>query len=73
MRSIDAAYLNPKETVAYTGVAFSTLAKMRMSGDGPEFCKIGAKVVYPRDGLDTWMNARRQRSTSETTPRLARR
>ncbi|HXT08855.1 MAG TPA: helix-turn-helix domain-containing protein [Roseiarcus sp.] len=73
MRSIEVAYLSAKEAVAYTGVAFSTLAKMRMRGDGPEFCKIGAKVAYPRTDLDAWMCGRRQRSTSENAPRRSSR
>jgi hypothetical protein len=31
------------------------LAKMRMRGDGPEYVKIGGKVLYPRSKSDAWM------------------
>jgi hypothetical protein len=69
MRPIEPKYHTPEEAVAYTGLGLSTLAKMRMNGDGPSFVKIGAKVLYPRDGLDAFMASRLQRSTSETPRR----
>ena len=69
MKPILAAYLNPNEVAAYSSLGKSTLAKMRMRGDSPEFIKIGASVRYPREGFDAWMAHRRQRSTSETPAR----
>ena len=46
---------------------FSTsyLAKRRIAGDGPSFLKIGRRVFYTREDLDTWREARRRHSTSE--------
>jgi hypothetical protein len=46
----------------------STLNKLRCSGGGPIFMKIGRRIVaYPTDGLDSWAIGlmREQRSTAE--------
>lgn len=43
----------------------STLAKLRLSGNGPVYCKLGRRVVYRLDDLTTWLAARRRRSTSD--------
>ncbi len=46
----------------------STLNKLRCSGEGPKFVKIGRKiVVYTTEALDTWALGlmREQRSTSD--------
>ena len=41
-------YLSPPLAADYTGLVQSTLAKMRIRGDGPPFIKIGVFVRYPR-------------------------
>jgi hypothetical protein len=42
------------------------LAKLRVSGGGPTYYKVGGKiVVYDRADLDEWLSARRRTSTSE--------
>jgi len=51
----------------YVGLSASTMAKLRMSGDGPPYSKAGARVVvYDRDDLDRWLDQRRRLSTSHT-------
>jgi len=56
----------PKEAAAHLGLAASTLAKMRLRGDGPPFAKLGSRVVvYDTCDLDAWVNERKLRSTSE--------
>jgi hypothetical protein len=48
----------------YVGLAPSTLAKMRVRGDGPPFSKAGARiVVYGIEDLDEWLRATRRTST----------
>jgi predicted DNA-binding transcriptional regulator AlpA len=62
---IETAYQRPRQFARIIGVAESTLAKLRMRGDGPPFVKVGRAVKYPvREGLE-WMAARTRRSTSE--------
>lgn len=41
----------------------SKLAKMRMTGAGPAFLKLGRKVLYTPDDLDAWLASRRRTGT----------
>ena len=50
------------------GVAPGTLAKWRVTGDGPPFVKLGARVRYDRDDLDRWLDANRHRTTGDRLP-----
>ena len=49
----------------YTGLAESTLEKMRVRGDGCPFIRIGRAVLYDPDDLDAWLAANRRKSTSD--------
>jgi hypothetical protein len=50
----------------YTELAVSTLEKMRLTGDGPEFIRLSARAVgYEIEALDRWLQGRRRRSTSD--------
>lgn len=54
------------EAAQYIGLAESTLAKMAMTGDGPEMIRVGKRsVVYDTAALDAFLNARRRKSTSD--------
>lgn len=51
---------------AYLGLSTSTLAKMRLRGDGPLYSKInGRAVIYDLRDVDAWLDACKRRSTSE--------
>ena len=43
----------------------STLAKLRLKGDGPVYCKLGRRVFYRPADLDAWLEANIRQSTSE--------
>jgi excisionase family DNA binding protein len=58
-------YMTPREAAAYLHTSPSTLAKRRLSGDGPQFTRIGRAIRYLREDLDAWMASGRVRSTSE--------
>jgi excisionase family DNA binding protein len=58
-------YLTPQEAAEYLRSSPSTLAKLRVYGGGPHFCRIGKAIRYRRSDLDAFMSARRVRSTSE--------
>lgn len=47
------------------GPSTSTLAKMRLTGTGPVFVKLGRKVAYRVEDLEAWVAENRFRSTSE--------
>lgn len=57
--------LNAAQVAEQLGLSESTLAKMRLSGDGPPYSKLGRRVVYLPDDIDTWIASNRFRSTSE--------
>ena len=40
------------------GLAPSTLAKLRLSGNGPIYCKLGRRIVYRLADLEAWLEAR---------------
>jgi predicted DNA-binding transcriptional regulator AlpA len=53
----------------YIGLSTSTLAKMRLRGDGPPYSKAGQRiVVYDLADLGGWLADRKRRSTSEADP-----
>lgn len=47
--------LTPGEVSERTGLAVSTLAKMRVRGDGPLYLKVGARVRYIEAELEEWL------------------
>ena len=47
------------------GLSQSTLAKLRLTGNGPAYCKLGRRVVYRPDDLSEWLAEKRRRSTAE--------
>jgi hypothetical protein len=67
------AFLRRKDAAAYLRAKYgfgsaSTLAKLAMTGDGPEYQKAGPISLYTREALDAWaMNkiGKPVRSTSE--------
>jgi predicted DNA-binding transcriptional regulator AlpA len=59
------ALLNAQKAADWTGLSTSTLAKLRLSGAGPTYAKLGRRVVYRLHDLENWIEARRFKSTSE--------
>lgn len=57
--------LSADQVAERLGLSVSTLAKMRLSGDGPAYAKLGRRVVYRPEDIDTWVASKRYRSTSE--------
>ena len=58
--------LRTAEAAEYIGLSESTLAKMRLRGDGPPYIKAGRRVVlYDMQDVNAWLADRRRHSTSE--------
>ena len=58
--------LRPQAAAAMLGLSHSTLAKMRLRGDGPPYSKAGARaVLYSVDDIVEWLESRKRLSTSE--------
>jgi predicted DNA-binding transcriptional regulator AlpA len=58
------------EAATFLGLAPSTLAKLRLSGNGPAYCKLGRRVVYRREDCEAWLGFRVVRNTSDAEARL---
>ena len=57
--------MRASEAAKYLGLSTSTLAKLRLTGNGPVFCKLGRRVVYRHADLDMYLEASRRSSTSD--------
>lgn len=56
--------ISSSEAEEFLALPKNTLAKMRVSGDGPAFHKLGKRVRYRMSDLEVWLNARRYANTS---------
>jgi predicted DNA-binding transcriptional regulator AlpA len=59
--------LRVAEAANLIGLSVSFLNKLRVTGDGPIYRKIGRAVLYHPDDLETWLSNRRRTSTSDAT------
>lgn len=57
--------LKTKAASAYCGAGVSTFEKLRLTGKGPKYIKIGRAVVYRPEDLDKWLASKLRQSTSE--------
>ncbi|WP_413710673.1 helix-turn-helix transcriptional regulator [Rhizobium sp. Rhizsp82] len=53
-----------EDAANYTTVGASTLNKLRLTGGGPAYSKVGKIVVYDPADLDLWLASKRRLSTS---------
>jgi predicted DNA-binding transcriptional regulator AlpA len=71
--SISASYrgacaecMRTPEAARYMALSESTLTKMRLTGDGPPFVKVGPRAIaYRKADLNAYIAARVCRSTSD--------
>ena len=65
--------LSTADAAARCSVGKSTLEKLRLTGGGPKFIKLGKRVIYDPADLDAWLGNHRFGSTTEyqTQPRAA--
>ena len=56
--------LTVREAAEHLRISKSTLDKLRVSGGGPAYLKLGARVVYDVADLDAWAARGRRSSTS---------
>jgi predicted DNA-binding transcriptional regulator AlpA len=55
----------------YLGIGKSTLDKMRVTGTGPAFIKIGKRVVCDPADLDAWSEQHKRSNTSQSAAAAA--
>ena len=61
----DDDFLDTPAAVNLTKLSASTLTKLRLTGGGPRFLKLGRRVVYARAALLGWLHEREVGSTTE--------
>jgi len=54
----------------FVGLSESTLAKLRLNGNGPTYLKLGRRVVYRPSDLEQWLESRTARDTSDADARF---
>ena len=59
-----------KVAARLVGLSESTLAKLRLNGNGPIYCKLGRRVVYRPADLEQWLQSRTARDTSDADARF---
>lgn len=60
--------LTPKTVTDRYGLKEAWLAKLRMTGKGPEFIKMGrrsSRIYYEESAIEAWLASKRRRSTSD--------
>ena len=62
--------ITAKVAAGFVGLSESTLAKMRLNGNGPVYCKLGRRVVYRPSDLEQWLQSRVARDTSDADARF---
>ena len=64
-------HLNQVELAARWKISPRTLERWRWTGDGPAFIKIGGRVVYRLEDVETFECTQLRASTADTTPKPA--
>jgi hypothetical protein len=57
--------LNTQEAADFLRLRKNTLEVWRVQGRGPAFLKLGSRVVYDREELETFAQAGQRKSTSD--------
>ena len=58
-------YLRTPEAARFVGLSIRTLEKHRIYGTGPRYSKLGGRVVYSFEDLQTWVESGAKMSTSD--------
>lgn len=65
MPSSEKRILRTPEAAQFLGLSASTLEKMRSTGGGPKFIRLGGRAVgYDITDLDEWLDAQRTKSST---------
>ena len=69
-KAIPSKVVTTKIAAQLVGLSESTLAKLRLNGNGPVYCKLGRRVVYRPADLEEWLQTRTARDTSDADARF---
>ena len=57
--------LKQRDAARLTSVSERTLERLRVSGGGPRYVRIGRRAAYRQEDVETWLAARVVGNTSE--------
>lgn len=57
--------LNQRQAAEQLGLSTRTLERLRLTGSGPRYAKLGARVLYRQVDVDAWVAEHLRSSTSE--------
>lgn len=63
--SMDDNFLDTREAAQIVRLSHRTLEKFRITGEGPEFYKLGRRTFYTRATIAAWANNLRRKSTAD--------
>ncbi len=49
-----AEFLSEREVAKRIGLSLASLQRRRMAGDGPEYARIGGRLLYRWDDVERW-------------------
>jgi hypothetical protein len=61
---VTSPWLDTAQAARYCGYGVGTFERYRISGEGAVYSRVGRRVLYHVDDLDTWMRLGLRRSTS---------
>lgn len=64
--------ITASEAARFVGLSESTLAKLRLYGNGPTYCKLGRRVVYRPADLEVWLQSRAVQDTTDAEARFSK-
>jgi predicted DNA-binding transcriptional regulator AlpA len=59
-------YVRTRDAARYLSLSHRTLEKLRVTGAGPQYFKMGRAVRYAISDLDAWLARNRRCSTSDS-------
>ncbi len=59
-------WLTPKQAEGFTSIPFRSLERLRLTGGGPIYSKVGRLIRYSTEDLEAWMRRDRRSSTSDS-------
>jgi predicted DNA-binding transcriptional regulator AlpA len=67
-RALASRLIDTDTAAEWCGVSGSYLKKLRATGGGPRYVKLGRQVRYATSAIDDWLRAREFASTSDYAP-----
>jgi hypothetical protein len=63
--TIETPYRDQDEAAIFAKTSPRTLEKLRVTGGGPSYRKIGRRVIYHISDLTAWIESKKRTSTSD--------